>query len=626
MKAIGILILLTWSLFGAEIDRSLLSEDNVSARISEIRLSLANESSADERRQNEINIQKLFLSKIEALAHSLPQTSLKQYPFTSESSISQHEFIDYFNAGAGQLEKMFTYEKNIEQLGKRLQAIEDNLGSIPPGDTSAILQGQLEYAYFKWKKNHNQYKYKEYHDFLDKEKSRFLYAFANVKLDVEALDKLSTLQNVQLQKLYQKKVYLELRLEKETILAASKTTTDETEILDNKNLIGQVSEEDKTSRFEFLQDELLNVKQNISEKIQEKTDTFILLQLHNLKSQDLEQYIIVREMMQSFAPDLSAEAKTLFDIQLKMLEWLKYEEIDELTTIIYDFKEWAERAYVDGMDFMNTPLFYKDERAIVLLDFIKMFITIIIGFLIAAFYKRRINLAQKRIGFVQKQSFKIIGNIGYYIIVLITFAISLNNIGLDLSSLSLVAGALSVGIGFGLKEIVGNLVSGLILMIERSVKIGDFVEIENGVSGNIIDIRMRSVTVRTPANIDVIVPNSSLVQRSFINYTLEEPIRRLDIPFMIAYGVKFEEVKTLIMTALEESDLEYIRNSKEYQTKIIMSGMDERGINCKLLVYVNTYGPDVQSPFLMLIYRVLQDNVFPLPTARLSVSMSEGQP
>ena len=327
--------------------------------------------------------------------------------------------------------------------------------------------------------------------------------------------------------------------------------------------------------------------------------------------------------MESLASDLTPDDKEMFILEMKMLEWLKYEHVGDITAIWYDFGAWVDKFYEESKRVVNTPLFYQHDKPVLLLDFLKMFLTIFIGFLLAKFYKRRVSAAQKRITFIQKQSFKIIGNIGYYIIVLTTIAISLNNIGLDLSSLSLVAGALSVGIGFGLKEVVGNFVSGIILMVERSVKIGDFVSIEGEVSGNIIDIRMRSVTIKTSSNIDVVVPNSALVQHSFTNYTLEEPVRRLSVPFTVAYGVSYEEVNDIILEALEASALHHIRNSKEYETEVIMSGMDERGVNYTLFVFVNTYGPNARSSFFRLVYKTLLEHKLPIPSPRLEVNMAK---
>lgn len=608
-------------LYAAEVNKALYSENNVSMEINHIRQELNQIEPHDEQQKNQLDIQKLFLSKIEVLSKRAPQGDIQRYHFKDADKISQEEFLQYFTFNAHYVQRLIERNKNEKQISKRLEEIKENLDGMEPSQTSEILQGQLEYAYFKWKKIHNSKRIEQYRNYLNKEKMRFRQLFSRVEFDLQALDKRTIEQNETLQKLYQQKIYIELRLEKEAILLASQQSQ-ETEVeLNGQDLIDKAKEEQKDSRSQFLQSALEDVKEKISKQIEEKNKTLILMQVHYLRDQDLENYILVRDIMQSFISDLSAQAKETFETQMKMLEWLKYEEIGDVAAMMYDFSAWFDNVYEETVSLVNTPLFYQQDRAIVIFDFIKMLMTIIIGFMIARFYKRRINIAQKRVGVTRRQSFKVAGNIGYYLIVIITFAISLHNIGLDLSSISLVAGALSVGIGFGLKEVVGNFVSGLILMVERSVKIGDFVEIENGVSGNIIDIRMRSVTIKTPANIDVVVPNSSLVQRSFINYTLEEAVRRLSVPFTIAYGVEFSEVEEKVLKALSRSDLPYMGQQAGYEPSIIITGMDEHGVNCQLFVYVDTYGPDVRSPFFKLIYKTLQENGFPLPSTRTNVTM-----
>jgi small-conductance mechanosensitive channel len=136
---------------------------------------------------------------------------------------------------------------------------------------------------------------------------------------------------------------------------------------------------------------------------------------------------------------------------------------------------------------------------------------------------------------------------------------------------------------------------------------------------------MRSVTIKTPANIDIVVPNSLLVQQRFSNYTLEESVRRLSIPFTVAYGISFEDVNTVILEALDKSDLKHIRGSNEYKAEIIMSGMDERGVNYTLFVFVDSYGPNARSAFFRLIYKTLQEQNIPIPSPKVDVNMINKQ-
>jgi len=623
MRYILIFIIFVSLSYGAGVNELLFSETNTTQEIQKIRAELANVNPSTTEGQNKLNIQKLFLSKLSKLATTSPKDPVKVYAVSKKKTLTQQEFLDYFDTVAENVRDMRYAENGLDVLRTRLSDIKANLSGLSPDAKSDILQGQLEYAYYKWKFILNERKIKAYKTYLKAEKESFLRAFKNTNIDVKMLQKQEQKENAQLQTLYQKKVYLELQLEKETILVASKKKVDVKVDLNQTALLADLKDKDKNWKYNFLLGELDSINKNISKTIKRKNNTLLLQQINNLNENDLDSYIIIRGIMQNHAGDLSVEDKKTFDLQFEMMEWLKYQEIGSFTAFFYDFRTWLDTSYSATITYFNEPLFYLSEQAVRIMDILQMIMTIIIGLLIAKFYKRRVIAAEQRFQFIQKQSFKIAGNIGYYIIVIITLAVSLNNLGVDLSSLSLVAGALSVGIGFGLKEVVGNFVSGIILMVERSARIGDFVEIDNILVGNITDIRMRSVTIKTSSNVDIVVPNSSLVQKSFTNYTLDEPIRRLSVPFTVAYGITFEQVNDAILNALADSDLQYVRDSQKYKAEIIMLGMDERGVNYTLFVFVRTYGPNARSSYFRLIYKTLMENNLPIPAPKLDVKMVE---
>ena len=104
-----------------------------------------------------------------------------------------------------------------------------------------------------------------------------------------------------------------------------------------------------------------------------------------------------------------------------------------------------------------------------------------------------------------------------YGVLTIGFIVIFQSVGLDLSSVTILFGALGVGVGFGLQVITNNVVSGLVILFERPIKLGDRVEVDD-IAGNVVKISMRSTTILTNDNIDIIVPNSQFVSSTVINW------------------------------------------------------------------------------------------------------------
>ena len=135
-----------------------------------------------------------------------------------------------------------------------------------------------------------------------------------------------------------------------------------------------------------------------------------------------------------------------------------------------------------------------------------------------------------------------------YLLLLAGFSLAAGAAGVDLSKVGFLAGALGVGIGFGLQNIVSNFISGLILIFERPIQVGDTVDV-SGTVGSVRHIGIRASTIRTLEGAEVIVPNADLISKPLVNWTLSDPHRRFDVVVGVAYGSPLEVTAQALLAA-----------------------------------------------------------------------------
>ncbi|EIZ79653.1 mechanosensitive ion channel MscS [Novosphingobium sp. Rr 2-17] len=153
--------------------------------------------------------------------------------------------------------------------------------------------------------------------------------------------------------------------------------------------------------------------------------------------------------------------------------------------------------------------------------------------------------------------------------------------GLDLSSLAFIAGALSVGVGFGLQSVVANFVSGIILLIERPIKVGDWIEVGT-YSGHVRKIAFRSTHIETFDRHEVIIPNTDLISGSVTNLTYGGSLGRITLPVGIAYGSDVEMARTVLLGALSGNR----RVLSDPAPSVVLDNLGDSAINLKALCFV----------------------------------------
>ena len=145
-----------------------------------------------------------------------------------------------------------------------------------------------------------------------------------------------------------------------------------------------------------------------------------------------------------------------------------------------------------------------------------------------------------------------VGSLVQYVFLAAGLIVILQTSGVDLTILSVFAGTVSIGLGFGLQNIASNFISGIIILLEQPIKVGDRIEVES-VSGDVIKINARSTTVLTNDNISIIVPNQKFVTENVINWSHSDQIVRFRIPVGVAYGSDIRLVEKLLLDVAREN-------------------------------------------------------------------------
>ena len=358
------------------------------------------------------------------------------------------------------------------------------------------------------------------------------------------------------------------------------------------------------------------IKQDIDNLYKEKVEYLFLEFSLNLQRKSQNAFKIHKEIIQIVKSRLLESSLIVNDID-NLLSKMEKQVFGTVGTLkgkgVQEIKTQLENIW----KFVNKPLFSINTTPVSIFKIIIALVIFIIGLFIGNFYKKQIAKLSLKNKTITSNTQTLLSNIGYYIIFIITFFIVLKVLGINLSSLALVAGALSVGIGFGLQNIVSNFVSGIILMVERSIKIGDYIQIDEDLRGRVTDIKMRSITINTNQNIDVIVPNQDLIQNHVINWTMNDRIRRFEIPFGVAYGTNPQKVIDVVLAAVKNSGYKDIFVSRKRFTRVVMTGMGDSSVNFELFVWVvgeeTLYPKRTTSRFLILIYNALYENGIEIP-------------
>lgn len=195
----------------------------------------------------------------------------------------------------------------------------------------------------------------------------------------------------------------------------------------------------------------------------------------------------------------------------------------------------------------------------------------------------------------------------------VLFMLLLQVAGISLTTLAVFGGALGVGLGFGLQQIAANFISGMIILLDRSITIGDYVELEDGRTGTITALNMRSSTLESYDGKSIMVPNEQFITTAFTNWTHVDTRQRYTVEFSVSYETDILKVPEIILAAISQHP-QILQEPEKPDCEVIAFG--ESGVNFHVEYWMD--GVDdgenrVDSDLMLIIWKTLKENDIKMP-------------
>ncbi len=265
---------------------------------------------------------------------------------------------------------------------------------------------------------------------------------------------------------------------------------------------------------------------------------------------------------------------------------------------------------------LTYPLWQVGEVTFTLLGFLKLLLVLGLGVFLLRYLRRRAEKLLTKRFHLTPSLVNSMTTLIYYALLVILLLVALSSAGLNLNQVGLIFGALGVGIGFGLQTITSNFISGIILLTEGSLRVGDLVELEDGTLGVVKEINMRSTVLRTFDGQDLIVPNSEFISKRISTWTYEDDWRRIHIPFGVAYGSDPERVKEVVTAAARRLPL--TEEDQDHPLQVWFTGFGDSALEFSLAVWIRQSRArraltGIMSDYYYAIHRALREAGIEIP-------------
>lgn len=204
-------------------------------------------------------------------------------------------------------------------------------------------------------------------------------------------------------------------------------------------------------------------------------------------------------------------------------------------------------------EILDAPELTLDIRGVALSPWVVLKVLLVIAafYWLASFLSAIANKYIKKIPKMKTSNRTLLTKIAQILIYTAFFFLSLDVLGVDLTIFAIFGGAIGIGIGFGIQKIASNFISGMILLFEKSVRVGDLIELDDGTFGIVKQTGGRFTLLRTFEGKDVMIPNEDFITARVTNWTLEDQLGRVDVKVGVAYGTDLEKAQKCILEAAE---------------------------------------------------------------------------
>lgn len=243
-------------------------------------------------------------------------------------------------------------------------------------------------------------------------------------------------------------------------------------------------------------------------------------------------------------------------------------------------------------------------------------LALFVAWLASRLLRRGLARYGKRNTTVNQAALYTMARLAHYTLLVVGVLVALELIGIPVGKLGLFAGALGVGLGFGLQGLFSNFVSGVVLLFDKSLKVGDFVELDADLRGTVRAINIRATRITTNDDIDVLVPNSEFVNGRVVNWTHQTVVRRLRVPFSVAYGVDKELVKKAALEAASKVSFTQTKGGK-HATQVWLVGFGDNAVEFILAVWLTEEAARrsaaIKAAYLWELDTALKKYAIPIP-------------